>query len=197
MKHFPNMAEGLCFEEEGHIYTYNNIVVPCVSDIIKPLYDFSGVSDYVLQNAAERGTEVHFAIEKLINYGYESHLSVQVQKYFDQFRYATDKFDLDNCVSEVMGYNPALNYAGTMDIIVHLPNEDAYLLIDIKTSSVANRKAWSVQTTAYNEIAKQYEIEFTKRLVLQLAQDSFKWIELPLQENVFLSLWNIYNFVKG
>lgn len=52
-------ADGLTFEEEGHVYRYNGVVVPGVTQLLQPLHSFAGVPLDVLQVAQERGTDVH------------------------------------------------------------------------------------------------------------------------------------------
>jgi hypothetical protein len=188
------MAKDLVFNEDGHVYTIGSMVIPSVTQIISPLYDFGGVNPSVLKYAAERGTEVHFAVEKFIKYGYESRLDSDAQRYFMQFLewFKGKKFNRLDFACETMVYNKAYNYCGTIDLIWYDEIEKEYTLFDIKTSSATDIKTWSVQLTAYAKACEEYGILIKHINVIQLAEDSFKELTATNELGVFLSCLNIY-----
>lgn len=56
------------FVEDGHIYLYDGVIVPSVSQIIRfELNEFSGVPSQILRNKAKYGTKVHELIESIEN----------------------------------------------------------------------------------------------------------------------------------
>jgi hypothetical protein len=191
------MADGLQFEEEKHVYMRNGIVLPSVTEILSPFVNFDSVPTLALELAQERGTEIHFAIEKYINMRYDSVLKDEYQGYYEQFKLFADKYGItqDNAVCEVMGFNSVFNFAGTMDIIYKKGND--FYLIDIKTSSVASPKVWALQLSGYEMIAREHGIDFKDRFVLQLGKESYKMHQMPIVRNEFMSAWLLYSYFGG
>jgi hypothetical protein len=190
----PNMQGDMTFQEDGHIYSIGTMIVPSVTKIIAPLYDFSGINSEVLSYAANRGTEVHYAIEKFIKYGYQSKLDSDAQPYFEQFLkwYESQPISrLDMCC-EIIVYNKTYNYSGCVDIIIY--DGTNYHLWDIKTSAVADIDTWAVQLSGYALACKEYKITFKTRNVLQLATDTYKTFKADNVDGIFLSCLNIHNY---
>ena len=61
----------LIFYDDKHIYEVDGKPLPSVSEVIRFLSreEYQDVSQYVLDNAADRGTKVHKACEQLIRFG--------------------------------------------------------------------------------------------------------------------------------
>ena len=57
------MAQVLTFDPEKHEYRINGVLVPSVSQILAPLYDFSKIPRDVLERKRQIGTAIHKAIE--------------------------------------------------------------------------------------------------------------------------------------
>ena len=78
---------GLEFEEKKHQYVLNGTqVLPSVTTLMKPLSDtlYAGIRPETLQAAAERGTEVHSAIEDYVTLGITD-ISEARRGYFEAF----------------------------------------------------------------------------------------------------------------
>jgi hypothetical protein len=184
----------LQFNPATHQYSWGGRIVPSVTQILRPLFDFSGIDPEVLAAAADRGNRVHKATEL-----------------FDQGR--LDTLDLGDMGPYVWAYkqwhlemSPVIleaekqvycgqhNFAGTLDRVASVYGEE--WLVDIKTSDAIPASV-GPQTAAY-ERALSWGSPL-KRAVLQLKGDgTYRWRELssPGDWPVFLSCLVIHNF-KG
>ena len=68
MSAIPSASPGIEFIEEGHIYLYEGVITPSVSQIIRfELEEYKDVPNKILQNKADYGTKVHELIESMEN----------------------------------------------------------------------------------------------------------------------------------
>lgn len=110
---------GLAFEEKTHQYILNGMqVLPSVTTLMKPLSDtlYAGIRPETLQAAAERGTEVHSAIEDYVTLGITD-ISEARRGYFEAFLRWMKDYNVQPLSVEHRAYHPALGYAGTLDMI--------------------------------------------------------------------------------
>jgi hypothetical protein len=142
----------LIFDPEKHTYKVDGKVLPSVTDICKPLVTFGEISQEVLRQAARRGSQVHEYAE-LIDYGVEAN-DLEVEPELVGYVTAYTRFLRDYKPEwlhiEKPLYSLDLGYAGTLDRFGLIDDEE--VIVDIKTSSSANRAtriAWATQLTAY------------------------------------------------
>ena len=85
MVKIPEFPE-LSFDEATHIYRLNGAELPSVTTVMKPLSSevYGGVDEWVMEQAAGRGTAVHNAIENWSLYGIED-IAPEYRGYFDGF----------------------------------------------------------------------------------------------------------------
>lgn len=156
----------LIFDETLHRYTLDGEVLPSVTQIIKPLYDFSAVPDGVLQRAADFGTAVHKTVELYLKDDLdEDSLDEPLYNCLLAFQaFEADHYDIfdETPVVEQIGYHPKLKYAGIPDLA--FPSR----IIDIKSRKV-NMFTDSIQLAAYDHMTGNGERE---RLVLELCDDT-------------------------
>lgn len=193
MSLYQAMSKDLTFIEEGHEYYYGTIKLPSVSQIIAPLYDFSGINANVLQYAADRGTDVHYAAEKYIKYGWTSKLDTDAQPYFDQFLKFMEDKDRRQFECEVIGHNKVYNYAGCLDLLYTDDCNDIHL-IDIKTSAIVDLKTAIAQLSGYSMIAESHGIKLKSMSVLHLTPTAYKPYDIKLNKGIFLACLAIYNY---
>lgn len=64
---------GLEFDEAGHIYRLDGIIIPSVSAVMAPLskVKYDGINSRTLEKAAGKGTAVHNAIENWLKFDIE------------------------------------------------------------------------------------------------------------------------------
>lgn len=189
----------LTFEKENHIYRWNGQAVPSVSEIIRPIIQYSGsIPDGVLEAAADRGHEIHQACED-IDKG-EFYDPKEHDSYVEAYQEWKRSLECSFVQIESPLYSEFYGYAGTPDRIAMI--KDRPVVIDIK-STVKIEKHSLVQLTAYSELFREFAKLKSKPdgYILQLKKNgSFKFekvSDLTKFWNVFLSCLNIHKFNKG
>lgn len=154
------------FDEEKHIYTLGKVEIPSVTEILRPLYDFSGVPVDIMRRAREFGKAAHKTVELyLLDDLEESTLDTPLAGClagFKAFEKDHPEFDLSTAAIEKPAYHPKLKYAGTPDI----DGED--FLIDLKSREF-NPLTDPLQLSAYDNF--QQHKQRRGRYVLELKQD--------------------------
>lgn len=155
---------------ESRVYQRDdNLYYPSVTTILQYmpkgkffeqwLKDVGYSADIILEKAGREGSQVHEAIEAMLN-GEEiswiddfgnAKYSLQVWKMILKAAEFFEKYKPKIIAVEVFLYSDQLQYAGTVDLVVELDGE--IWLIDIKTSN-ALYKSYDLQTAAY---AKAWE----------------------------------------
>ena len=191
------MGSLIRFDPESHTYTVNGNVVPNVTSILKPLYSYSGVNRQVLDDAAERGKNVHKICEMEM-YGIldESSVHEEYAGYLSAFRKFIKNTGFQPNLIEHRVYHERLNYAGTIDIEGCFPGRmEAEDIIDIKTTAKFMPSV-GPQTMAYKKARGVKD----KRFALQLkANADFNLVELKDDArdwSVFVSCLNVLNFMQ-
>lgn len=140
--------QGLEFDEDRHEYRYRGRLVPSVSGIVAPLYEFFGVSRDVLERKAAVGRAVHKACE-IIDQGRAidpDTLDPAVAPYVDGYRRFLDEVRPQVIASERFIWNEVMQYAGRLDR-VYLIN-GRLVWVDIKTTATIS-PAVGVQIAGY------------------------------------------------
>ena len=164
--HFGNLD----FQEKTHTYKLNGQVIPSVTTIMKPLSDnkYSTVRADVLENAANKGSIVHNAIENYLKFGIED-ISEEYKPYFLAFlEFLSDK-QPTILATETKVYHKHLRYAGTVDLVCII-NGEVYL-IDYKTTAVLIEMLTKVQLEAYAKALESHEFKVDKKAILHLKKD--------------------------
>ena len=158
------------FIEESHTYLVDGMIVPSVTQIMKPLSDqyYGATSPEVLQNAARRGTEVHKAIYDLEQTGMaqEGNASPYVQNYLvakklKGFKPLMQEFQLTDGV-----------FCGTLDMLAELNGQQ--VIIDLKCTSQLNKELAEVQLAGYQELCEKNGIGVDATYILHLKRDTYK-----------------------
>lgn len=122
---------------DSHVYTRSGTKLPGVSEVLKPLVDFSRVPPALLKFACDRGSAVHRAVELYhAPDGLDiSTLDDEVRPRFDAYLKFLEFTRFTPHLSEYIVHHPVLNYAGKLDLFGGFP-DGRTALIDIKTGSV-------------------------------------------------------------
>lgn len=191
----------LQFDEGLHRYTLAGAVIPSVTQVLKPLYNFAGIDPAVLMAKAELGTAVHRACELLDNDDLDEDSEdgraalEPIAGYLAGYR----KFKADKnpavIENETRLFHPVHRYAGTIDRRFEF--EGFIWDVDLK-STVAMSPIVGIQTAAYSEMFKAngYKAK-ARRSALQLFPDGkYKLWEFkdPGDFAVFLSLLTVQRF---
>ena len=127
------MSKAFIFRESDHTYWYGEERLPSVTEIMKPLYDFSKVDPEILSTAADFGTAVHKAIKLWIDGRLDMDtLDPSLIKPLEGFMRWYEKGmcgaglgTLEYCEESLGHYR--LKYSGTPDLVFE------YGIVDIKT----------------------------------------------------------------
>jgi hypothetical protein len=182
----------LRFDAGSHTYTLGEKQLPSVTQILKPLTDFSGVPAEVLERAKNWGTAVH----KMIELDLSERLNTRTLDaaldpvYSSWLECKPEVLHLmgGEIQSEVTLFNKALGYAGTADLV----GKDAVL--DIKTG-LLDLKYVGPQTAAY---ATALGVKRRYCLHLPLGKPA-KIVRLTDQRDwsIFVSCLNIHTWRKS
>lgn len=193
---------GLTFEEATHTYRYNGVVVPSVTQVLKPVMDLSFVDPDVLAAASAFGTAVHKACEldDLDELDVGS-LDPALAPYLDAWRKFSRDYGVIWSAVEKLVYHPQLRYAGALDrygLVFDKPGPHGRhvpAMVDIKSGS---RLFPSVgpQLAAYHRALDESSVT-TRRLAVQLKEDGTyvaKWHSDPTDFALFASLLTVTNW---
>lgn len=186
------------FNEEKHEYFLENVLIPSVSEIIKPIYQnvYKNVYERILENAAERGTKVHRAIEFISKYNFEK-FDDEILGYIEAYK--KFKKDYNNWTlkhSELRTYHKSLLYGMTIDQCYETP--EGIVICDIKTAKTAQKKAWSVQLSAYKAGFESQYSKVSKIVALQLFENGkYKVHDLKDNFQIFLYCLEIHKFWRA
>lgn len=122
---------GLTFTPEGHVYRYRGVVVPSVTQILKPIENWDFLDDESKAFYAERGSEVHrtTALHDLDDLVEES-VDPTIAGYLASWKLLRKNPDLKPLSVEEQVFHPLLRVAGTMDRRMLIKRRHAVL--DIK-----------------------------------------------------------------
>lgn len=187
----------LIFYEDFHEYVLDGVTVPSVSELLEPLRDreYSHVPPRILEEAAERGTEVHTATEMIDN-GKEFEFPEEWFGYLEAYQSFLREHEVEWTATEKPLGSRKYGYAGTVDRIGKIDGASA--LLDIKTTSKIHDKLVIPQLTFYNLLAEENGFPGIERFfILQLKKDgTYRLREYKANPVVALSLLWIYDFVN-
>lgn len=182
-------VKNLEFDEERHIYSYNGIKVPSVTQIMKPLSSdaYGSIPKATLDKAAERGTRVHNAIEIFTNYGFED-ASDDAIPFFEAFK---DWYNLrkpEVLATELKLFHSSYIYAGACDLLCEI--DGVPTLVDYKTTSTVQDKLCGVQLEAYSRALADMGFKVQNKMILHLSKDG-KWNEHSFAANDMMR-WKVF-----
>lgn len=184
--------KGHCLEyfDDTHTYLYDcYITLPSVTECLKMRFGnkYGAVDRVTLQRAAERGTEVHKAIEDYCKNGTESDLQE-----IRGFKFLQKNFGFEVLANEI----PVILFAddepilaGRLDMVMRLG--DKIGLGDIKTTSVLDKEYLGYQLNLYRIAYQQCygeRVDFLKGV--HLRADKRKVVEIPINEPM---MWEYIN----
>lgn len=170
------------FDDEAHRYIVNGIITPSVSRLLSLKFDdYPNVPKAVLQAAADRGTEMHKAIEVYEKTGEESDLQE-----FRNYLFLKKHFKIENVENElpVAYFEDGLPvFAGTIDQVCRIDGVPA--INDFKRVSAPNKEKIAYQVNLYRLAYNQtFGVEVKALSFMQLRESVRKFTQLPINEEV-------------
>lgn len=170
------------FDDEAHRYIVNGIITPSVSKLLSLKFDdYPNVPKAVLQAAADRGTEMHKAIEVYEKTGEESDLQE-----FRNYLFLKEHFKIENVENElpVAYFEDGLPvFAGTIDQVCRIDGVPA--INDFKRVSAPNKEKIAYQVNLYRLAYNQtFGVEVKALSFMQLREDVRRFTQLPINEEV-------------
>ena len=188
----------LIFSEANHSYHLNGVRVPCVTDIIGMLSDFSFVPEDVLDRASKFGSAVHKAVELYENDDLDmGTLHPAIIPYLNSWKKFKAETGFLVTHTEELVYSKKYGYAGTLDIAGQLQGISG--ILDVKTVATLH-PVTALQTAGYGQaFTEQSGILIRKRWALQLKENNYRLIEYewPSDLDVFISCLNLFNWRKN
>lgn len=183
MKSWKINDDILEFDEDGHIYLVNGVVVPSVSQLLNFKFKnkYEGVSERVLKRAADKGTELHEAIEMYCRFGLEKDL-VELRNFkFLQKQYNFEV--VENEVPIIIYYRKKPVAAGRLDLV--LKEGKDLILADIKRTSVLDKEYLGYQLNLYKIGYEQSYHRSIKHLKgLHLRENIRRYINIPINKKI-------------
>lgn len=170
------------FDDEAHRYIVNGIITPSVSKLLSLKFDdYPNVPKAVLQAAADRGTEMHKAIEVYEKTGKTADLQE-----FRNYLFLKKHFKIENVENElpVAYFEDGLPiFAGTIDQVCRI--NGVLAINDFKRVSAPNKEKIAYQINLYRLAYNQtFGVEVKALSFMQLRESVRKFTQLPINEEV-------------
>lgn len=185
------------FNEERHEYSVDGVIVPSVSEIIKPLTVDTAekAKPWLRDIAADRGTRIHQAT-MLMDYGEDVEIDADIEGYIKAYQRFLDDYNPKWEGIESIVYHDYFQYAGTIDRYGYIDGEK--VLVDIKTGAY-NKYTMSAQLGAYIcALAKMNGFRASRAFDLMLSRDGTYQMK-PIDHNasaLFIDCLSIYDTMK-
>lgn len=184
------------FDEAKHEYRFKGVLVPSVTKIIAPLFDFSAINEMVLERKSAIGRAVHRACE-LIDRGEildPESIDPEVAGYIVGYQKFLRELRPEVEANEERVFHLTHRYAGTLDRIYVIDKVQWW--VDIKTSSQLHPGV-GVQVSAYQNAYRHTARPGARRGALKLTPDGdyrLQAFEDPLDWQTFLGLLAVYRW---
>jgi hypothetical protein len=181
------------FDPERHEYRFLGAVVPGVTEILRPLVDFSGIQPAVLEAKRDLGRRVHLACQLDDEHDLdEASVEADVAPYLAAWRRFLVESGAEVLHNERRVLEPALQYAGTLDNVLRI--DGRRWLVDKKTS-IATPASAGPQTAAYLRALGDRTV--THRAAVRLRPDgTYRFDPLDGADDwaVFMSCLTVHRF---
>lgn len=183
METFSIKGGTLEFYPETHTYLYEGLMLPSVSRILGVKYknEYASVPPAVLNNAAQRGTAVHKAIENYNNSGYDDGSEAVRNFKFLQKQYGFEV--LDSELPLVIFKDDFPIACGRLDMTMLIDGQTG--IADIKTVSTLNKEKIAYQLNLYRiGLMQSYGVDAQFLKIIHLRDGIRKFIDSPINEKM-------------
>lgn len=183
METFSIKGGTLEYFDETHTYLYEGLMLPSVSQILGMKYknEYASVPSAVLNNAAQRGTAVHKAIENYNNSGYDDGSEAVRNFKFLQKQYGFEV--LDSELPLVIFKDDMPIACGRLDMTMLMDGETG--IADIKTVSSLNKEKIAYQLNLYRiGLMQSYGVDAKFLKIIHLRDGIRKVVDSPVNEGM-------------
>ena len=191
METFDIKGGTLEYFDETHTYLYDGLMLPSVSQILGMKYknEYASVPPAVLNNAAQRGTAVHKAIENYNNSGYDDGSEAVRNFKFLQKQYGFEVLDSELPIVIFRDDMPIA--CGRLDMTMLMDGETG--IADIKTVSALNKDKIAYQLNLYRiGLMQSYGVDAKFLKIIHLRDGIRKVIDCPVNEGMTWELIDKY-----
>lgn len=203
----------LMFFDTGHQYTLNDEEIPSVSEISRFVSReiYGDINQFTLDNAANRGSNVHKSTEVLDKYN-EVECDPNIEPYIRAYiQFRRDYGIKDYVAIERPLASEQMRFAGTIDRIVLIDEGFAQkfkeqtkvdisgqigklAIIDLKSSAVVQKVLGIIQLNAYKILAEENKLGQVGVLAIcHLEKDSkYKVHNFEIDDTLFMSCYNLH-----
>ena len=185
------MGGVLEYIDETHTYIYDGVILPSITQLLKVKFGnkYNGIPKETLERASAQGTAVHKAIEDYEQGGIESELP-ELRNY--KFLKRAYNFEcVDNEVPVVLFKDGEAVACGRLDLV--LLEDGRFGLGDIKRTSALDKNYLAYQLNLYRIAFQQcYGTEISFLRGVHLREDTRKYVDLPINENLVNEILNEY-----
>lgn len=179
------------YYDDTHTYLCDGVMLPSITECLKLRFGdkYSRVNTSTLQNASEKGTEMHRAIEEYCQNGTESDLKELRNFKFLQRQYGFEVVKNEIPVVLFVNNEPAL--AGRLDMVISLGGRIG--IADLKRTSALDKEYLGYQLNLYRIAYRQsYGAEAQFLRGIHLREDVRKFVEIPINEQMAMELVQEY-----
>lgn len=183
METFSIKGGTLEYFDDTHTYLYDGLMLPSVSQILSVKYknDYASVPPAVLNNAAQRGTAVHKAIENFNVSGYDDGSEAVRNFKFLQKQYGFEV--LDSELPLVLFKDDMPIACGRLDMTMLMDGETG--IADIKTVSSLNKEKIAYQLNLYRiGLMQSYGVDAKFLKIIHIRNGIRKVIDSPVNEGM-------------
>lgn len=191
METFSIKGGTLEFFPETHTYLYDGLMLKSVTQIlgVKFRNDYASVPPAVLNNAAQRGTAVHKAIENYNNSGYDDGSEAVRNFKFLQKQYGFEVLDSELPIVIFKDDMPIA--CGRLDMTMLMDGQTG--IADIKTVSALNKDKIAYQLNLYRiGLMQSYGVDAKFLKIIHLRDGVRKVIDSPINEGMTWELIDKY-----
>ena len=186
----------LKFYDEVHIYEYNGVVIPSVSELLRFLSReiYGDINKFILDQAAERGTAVHAATQALDEQG-AVECGDDIAGYLDGYVKFLREHKVEWQYIEKPVAHPELLYAGTIDRAGILDGHKA--IVDIKTNSAVKKPLVKAQLNGYRKLMEQIGFCAERLFCLQLTRDGkYRFYPTTIDDTEFMACYTLHQVMR-
>jgi CRISPR/Cas system-associated exonuclease Cas4 (RecB family) len=193
------MAQIIKFYDENHEYELNGEKIPSVSELCRfaSREIYGDISQYTLDNAAERGKKVHRCTEELDKYG-ETSVEESIAPYIAAYLKFREEHKPTYTAIEKVYASVLMRFAGTLDRVATLATADGVCIIDIKSSSVVQKVLAKIQLNGYKKVYEETtEQEVSHLFILHLKNDgTYKLIPIEIDPSLFDACYTLHKALE-